>query len=218
VVEVYMALNATPQQIDSVRATVSKTPGVVSFTFLNEDDAYVEFKRIFAATPELYKNIGPSDLPTSFQLHLARTVDDAPLVSSFERRRGVDKVLNDSRADAGRIPPLPSSTDLSATLKAEIFMMPGATQAETDAVQAELRRDTRVADVQFLDQAAASADFQRVFPSEPELGPNVSPADLPTSFRLTLVRALPAGALEATYSTLPGVQIVEAAHPPSSAC
>src|SRR5207244_13307761 len=70
--EIYMKVDATKEQIDAVRSSldVEKKPAglVKSYRYLNKDDAYAEFKRIFRRQPDLVNSVTAADLPSSFRV------------------------------------------------------------------------------------------------------------------------------------------------------
>src|SRR5262245_8177098 len=70
--EIFMNVNATKQQIDGVgrnlRAAMGKGGNVRSFRYLDKNDAYAEFKRIFRRDPDLVSSITADALPESFRV------------------------------------------------------------------------------------------------------------------------------------------------------
>ncbi|MFI5045435.1 MAG: cell division protein FtsX [Acidimicrobiia bacterium] len=66
--EIFMTVDATQQQIDSVHTALAKDPNVKSFHYLDKDAAYAEFKRIFRRKPDLLNSITAADLPVSFRV------------------------------------------------------------------------------------------------------------------------------------------------------
>jgi cell division transport system permease protein len=91
--EVFMNVNATQGQIDDVRTQLSDSKDVKSFRFLDKNDAYKEFKRIFKDSPDLVKNVTPGALPTSFRITPNDAKDTETIANRFETRSGVDQVV-----------------------------------------------------------------------------------------------------------------------------
>src|SRR6476619_398714 len=90
--EIFMQVKASTNQIDAVEATLKANPGVKSYRFLAHDDAYAEFKKLFADQPVLVENETPEGLPTSF-----RVVPKTPQLTSsigneFQNVPGVDQI------------------------------------------------------------------------------------------------------------------------------
>jgi cell division transport system permease protein len=90
--EIFMNVDATNSQIADVRTALSDTSTVKSYRFLTHQDAYNEFKRIFHDSPELYKNIGPNDLPTSYRVVPRDAKDTQTIADQFQGRSGVQTV------------------------------------------------------------------------------------------------------------------------------
>jgi cell division transport system permease protein len=71
----------------------------------------------------------------------------------------------------------------------EIFMNPNATQAQIDDMRTALASTPTVKHFTFLDHNDAYAEFKRIEHDNPSLVNNISPTDLPTSFRVAPKRA-----------------------------
>ena len=89
-----------------------------------------------------------------------------------------------------------------------IFMKPEASASQTEAVEAELRNLPEVRDVRFVDQAAAFAEFGRMFASTPEMVDSVTPADLPASYRVVPREPEFAESVGQRFEARPGVREV----------
>ena len=66
--EIFMNVNATDQQIDSVKSALDDDPNVARYRYLDKDAAYREFQRIFRSKPDLLNSITAADLPVSFRV------------------------------------------------------------------------------------------------------------------------------------------------------
>ncbi|MGH9049419.1 MAG: permease-like cell division protein FtsX [Acidimicrobiia bacterium] len=91
--EVFMEIDAGQAEIDSVRVHLEESVAVVAFTFLSKQDAYEEFKRLFADMPDLIEGTEPDELPSSFRFALAADADPDELSGRLEALRGVDAVV-----------------------------------------------------------------------------------------------------------------------------
>lgn len=90
--EIFMEVKATDQQIEDVSKQLGADPDVDHFRYLSKQDAYEEFKRIFADRPDLVKDITPEALPASFRV-APRTAELTPRVQrTYEPTPGVDEV------------------------------------------------------------------------------------------------------------------------------
>ncbi len=84
----------------------------------------------------------------------------------------------------------------------------GASSAERAALAADLRADPLVRAVVYEDKARAFARFTRDFRNSPDVVSGVSAADLPASFRLTLVDPRRSGEIVLEYTGRDGVDRV----------
>lgn len=92
-----------------------------------------------------------------------------------------------------------------------VFMNPEATQDQIDAVQRDLEDNPQVDQVTFFDKEQAYEEFQRLYPDTPELVGALTPADMPTSFRVVPKEA-DSDLIEAIgtqFEKKPGVYAVE---------
>jgi cell division transport system permease protein len=93
---VYMNPNASPEQIDAVNRALDEAPNVDTFTYLDKDAAFAEYRELFEEdSPELVDAVTPEALPTSFKV---KPDDPAPevvdgLVQQFTGQSGVYKVV-----------------------------------------------------------------------------------------------------------------------------
>ena len=93
--EVFMKVNATPGQVQAVRAAIVKDMSEVqSFRYLDHNAAYAEFKRAFADQPALVEGTAPNTLPESFRLLASDGSSADVLIRRFEHLAGVDKVID----------------------------------------------------------------------------------------------------------------------------
>jgi cell division transport system permease protein len=91
---VFMNPDASAAQIDAVSRALNDNPQVKSNQYLNHDQAFAEFKDIFADQPDLTNNITSADIPTNFKVQLKQADSDLvlSLVSQFEKQPGVKDV------------------------------------------------------------------------------------------------------------------------------
>ena len=87
----------------------------------------------------------------------------------------------------------------------EIFMQVKASQAQIDAVSAQLKADPNVKSQRFLDHDAAYAEFKKLFADQPVLVENETPAGLPTSFRVVPVKPEFTTVIGNSFQNVPGV-------------
>ncbi|MBP7929974.1 MAG: permease-like cell division protein FtsX [Acidimicrobiia bacterium] len=66
----------------------------------------------------------------------------------------------------------------------DIFMMPDATDAQVAAIETDLNKSDLIKRVVYYDQTESFELFQEMFKDQPELLVNITPSDLPPSFRV----------------------------------
>ena len=99
--EIFMNVDATQQQISTVRSALDKDPDVKSFKFFDKKAALEEFKRIFRKDPDLVKNITADALPTSFRIVPNRAEQTNAIQRRFETEPGVEDVATPEEALRG---------------------------------------------------------------------------------------------------------------------
>ena len=92
---IFLRTDATQQQIDSLTKDLEESPEVARVVFVNQQQAYDEFKSLFADSPELIDSVTAQDLPPSFRIEPVNKEVDAveSLGLTFEGRSGVDQVV-----------------------------------------------------------------------------------------------------------------------------
>jgi cell division transport system permease protein len=89
--EVFMEVDATPEQQASVERALTQHPDVAEVEFFSQQQQYELFKNLFANRPEYIDNVTAANLPTSYRVE--PEVADADLIESIgERFEGVDGV------------------------------------------------------------------------------------------------------------------------------
>jgi cell division transport system permease protein len=90
--EAFMVVKATDQQIGDVRKQIEDDPQIKSYHFLDKQEAYEVFKKIFRKDPDLVKNVDPESLPTSFRIVPRQAEFTNPIKKRLEPSAGVDTV------------------------------------------------------------------------------------------------------------------------------
>ncbi|MGH9165827.1 MAG: permease-like cell division protein FtsX [Acidimicrobiales bacterium] len=65
---VFMQAGANPGQIDAVKRSLEQMPEVKRFSFVDQEAAFAEFKRMFSGQPDLVDSIKAADLPPSYRV------------------------------------------------------------------------------------------------------------------------------------------------------
>lgn len=91
---IFMKIDATDAQIDSLRADLESSPQIDGVTYVDKTQAYEEFKTLFADTPELIDITEPDTLPASFRVEPVDKDIEAvkSLASTYEQKSGVMQI------------------------------------------------------------------------------------------------------------------------------
>jgi len=90
--EIFMQVKASDKQIHAVGEQLKTNPNVKSFRFLNHQDAYNEFKKLFADQPVLVENETPAGLPTSYRVTPKSPQFTSEIGAEFQNVPGVDQI------------------------------------------------------------------------------------------------------------------------------
>ncbi|HVM03800.1 MAG TPA: permease-like cell division protein FtsX [Acidimicrobiales bacterium] len=90
---VFMLPESTAEQKAAVETELSAMPEVKSFTFVDQNAAFEEFKEMFANSPDLVESVGPPDLPPSYRI-VPKEAEFVDVVGDrFKNRPGVKEVV-----------------------------------------------------------------------------------------------------------------------------
>jgi cell division transport system permease protein len=92
---VYLQPEITQDQMASIQKDLESNPDVDHANFVNQDETYEEFKRLFANSPQLVETVSPDILPPSFRV--APRIQDPEVVKAlgdqFQSKPGVYEVV-----------------------------------------------------------------------------------------------------------------------------
>jgi cell division protein FtsX len=88
-----------------------------------------------------------------------------------------------------------------------VFMEPDASDAQIQAVAAELSADG-AREVRYLNHDDALSEFSSIFASDPQLLTNVKPSALPTSYQVALASGADPDQMRTKYRAMLGVREV----------
>lgn len=88
---VYVDPEATPQQIDALRTNLEENALVKRAPYVDQDETYEDFKRLFEGREAMLKSVEPEQLPTKFKVEPVQKDDAtvADLVSYYEKQPNV---------------------------------------------------------------------------------------------------------------------------------
>jgi cell division transport system permease protein len=99
---VFVAPNATPEQLDAVGSSLDANPEVERVTFFDQEAAYDEFSEMFADSPDMLETVTPDILPPSFRV-VPVSADSAAveeLVVQYQSQPGVIRIARSTEAIA----------------------------------------------------------------------------------------------------------------------
>lgn len=117
--EIFMNVNATQGQIDSLGRALAKDRDVRSTRYLTKEDAYREFTRLFRDQPDLVQTTDPAALPSSFRVAPAKAELTTTVADRYQSQPGVDEVKTASK----EVKKLLSATSLIRTAFIVIFFL-----------------------------------------------------------------------------------------------
>ena len=93
---IFMQPVATQAQIDGLQTDLDNNPQIETATFVNQQQAYEEFKELFADSPEMVESVKPEVLPTSFRVEpIDKSADTISALSEvYKKRAGVKEVVS----------------------------------------------------------------------------------------------------------------------------
>lgn len=65
---VYVEPDASKSQLAEVRTSLEENPGIAEATYIDREETYADFKRLFKGQDTYLENVRASDLPTSFRV------------------------------------------------------------------------------------------------------------------------------------------------------
>jgi cell division transport system permease protein len=89
---VFLRDDITPAQHDELKAVITAMPEVSQVYDVSKQQAYQEYKQMFAGSPSLIQNVDPSALPASFRIKLHDPNKVDVVRSQIVGRAGVDQV------------------------------------------------------------------------------------------------------------------------------
>ena len=93
---VFMQPKATQTQIDAIASSLKQNPEVKKSTFINKQQAYKEFQKLFAKQPAMLQSTSADVLPTSYRVVPVNPdfQSIAALRETYEKQPGVKEVVS----------------------------------------------------------------------------------------------------------------------------
>lgn len=99
---------------------------------------------------------------------------------------------------------------LRADVQMFVYMNPTASDEQVETVRGRLDQNPQVDSFEFFDKEASHAEFERLFREQPDLVSEITPDDLPSSFRVKPASTDPnvVSAVVEEFKAMPGVRTV----------
>lgn len=89
---VFLRDEATPEEVKTLGSQASGMPEVDEVFFESKEQAFEEYKRMFADSPAITENVDPNALPASYRIKLADPNTAEAVASRLQGQPGVDEV------------------------------------------------------------------------------------------------------------------------------
>jgi cell division transport system permease protein len=90
---VFMLPEASPSQSEAIERELAQMPEVKRFTYVDQQEAFDEFKRMFANSPDLVESVEAKDLPPSYRIVPKEAEFVDAVGDRFENQPGVKEVV-----------------------------------------------------------------------------------------------------------------------------
>ncbi len=176
---------------DAVEAALDEHPAIDRVRFESSAEAYVRFREEFSDRPDLTETIDEDTLPESFHLWLRDPSERDRVIAELAELPGVDDITDRGAPADQADPPEITPGDLEAAYPVGVYLCvepacPAPSQAEIEALHADLEAHPLVAEAVFESREEAYDRFVEVFEDQEELLEMLDPETLPESFRVRL--------------------------------
>ncbi len=100
-VSIFLTDDITLAQIGTLRDALWSDPVVRAVRFESSSQAYQNFKRLWADSPDFAASVSPADLPQSFRVDLAEPAGYRAFAATFRTRTGVADLVGRSCRSTG---------------------------------------------------------------------------------------------------------------------
>jgi len=80
----YLDAGAPAEQVEAVGRAIRAVPGVTATDYLDREESFATFQRLFADDPEIVQSMDPDDLPTSYRVGIAGEDPEATITALQE--------------------------------------------------------------------------------------------------------------------------------------
>ena len=90
---IFMKVGVSPTQSQAIERELSQMPQVKKVIYIDQQEAFAEFKRMFENSPDFLESVEAKDLPTSYRVVPKRAEFVDVVGKRFENRAGVQDVV-----------------------------------------------------------------------------------------------------------------------------
>lgn len=90
---IFMKVGVSPTQSQAIERELSQMPQVNKVIYIDQQEAFAEFKRMFENSPDFLESVEAKDLPTSYRVVPKRAEFVDVVGKRFENRAGVQDVV-----------------------------------------------------------------------------------------------------------------------------
>jgi len=90
---IFMKVGVAPNQSQAIERELSQMPEVKKVIYIDQQEAFAEFKRMFENSPDFLESVKAEDLPTSYRVVPKRAEFVDVVGARFENRPGVEDVV-----------------------------------------------------------------------------------------------------------------------------
>ncbi|HUP68671.1 MAG TPA: permease-like cell division protein FtsX [Acidimicrobiales bacterium] len=90
---IFMKVGVSPSQSQAIERELSQMPEVNKVIYIDQQEAFAEFKRMFENSPDFLESVEAKDLPTSYRVVPKRAEFVDVVGGRFENRAGVQDVV-----------------------------------------------------------------------------------------------------------------------------
>jgi cell division transport system permease protein len=91
-VQVFLRDDITPEQSKELQSLVAGMPEVKKVDYISKENAFEEYKEMFAESPAVYEHVEPEALPASYRVSLKTPKTAQAVTTRLEGQPGVDEV------------------------------------------------------------------------------------------------------------------------------
>jgi cell division transport system permease protein len=93
-VSIYLKNDVTPEQRSDLESKLKGDSLVERYVYETKDQAYENFKRIFADAPDMVQSVGPNEMPESFRVKLKDPTQFEAIDTEYKELPGISTIVD----------------------------------------------------------------------------------------------------------------------------